>query len=196
MLSDTDILATRYVGWIDVAPFDATRVQPASYDVTLGERFLVFDDVHGVIDCARDEQMIEARLEPNGSFMLLPGEFALGATVETITLSPSFAAIVAGKSSLARRGLAIESAGFIDPGFSGQITLELANLTRRPLVLWPGMAVGQVAFLALHTPATRPYGVERGSHYQGQRGPTASAVHHQVAELRERGRVGEAPSPR
>lgn len=192
MLPDAAIQAFRG-HTLDIEPFDPARVQPASYDVTLGDRFLVFEDVAGPIDCAQPVDMVAARLEPDGSFMLPPGEFALAATVETITLSSRMAAVVAGKSSLARRGLAIETAGFIDPGFSGEITLELANLTRRPLVLWPGMAIGQVAFFELLIPAARPYGASRGSHYQGQRGPTVSAVHQQIAEQRAHGRVSETP---
>lgn len=193
MLSDRDIRCFRTYGDLDISPYDDARVQPASYDVTLGEHFLVFEDSHLPIDCAQPVAMLEAPLSDDGSFWLLPGEFALAATVETITLGPRTAAMVAGKSSLARRGLGIETAGFIDPGFAGEITLELANLTQRPLVLWPGMAIGQVAFFELLTPALRPYGATRGSHYQGQRGPTVSAVHQQIAE--QRARVSDVPSP-
>jgi dCTP deaminase len=183
MLSDGGIRLARHALRLGISPWDDLAVQPCSYDVRLGDRFLVYPITEDVLDCAEGAPMLAAPLEDDGSFLLGPAEFALACTEETVTLSDDLAARIEGKSSLARRGLAIHTAGFIDAGFSGQITLELTNLTHRVLRLWPGMRIGQLAFFDLDAPAQAPYGPRRGSHYQGQTGPTPSAVHRQIAEL-------------
>lgn len=182
MLSDVGIHTAHSALRLGITPWEDEAVQPCSYDVRLGPRFLVYPNGDEVLDCAEPAAMEEAELEADGSFLLYPRSFALACTVETVTLPDDLAARIEGKSSLARRGLAIHTAGFIDAGFSGQITLELSNMTARPLRLIPGMRIGQLAFFELDMPARHPYGLGRGSHYQHQTGPTLSAVHEQVAE--------------
>ncbi|MGB1101350.1 MAG: dCTP deaminase, partial [Pontimonas sp.] len=119
-------------------------------------------------------RMVE--VDPTEAFVLHPGEFVLGATFEVVTLPDNVAARLEGKSSLGRLGLLTHStAGFIDPGFSGHVTLELSNVATLPITLWPGMKIGQLCFFRLSSAAEHPYGSEKyGSRYQGQRGPTAS----------------------
>ncbi len=121
----------------------------------------------------------EVEATPDDPFILHPGEFVLGATAEVIGLADDIVARLEGKSSLGRIGLLIHStAGFIDPGFNGQVTLELSNVANLPIAIYPGMKIGQVSFYQLSTPAENPYGsAGAGSKYQGQRGPTASRVH-------------------
>lgn len=182
LLSDRDILAAVDAGEIGLDPWDPAMVQPASVDVRLDKFFRVFENHrYPNIDPAQEQpeltRMIEvAEGEP---FVLHPGEFALASTFEAITLGPSVAARLEGKSSLGRLGLLTHStAGFIDPGFSGHVTLELSNMATLPVVLWPGMKVGQFCFFQLSSPAETPYGSEKyGSRYQGQRGPTPSRSH-------------------
>ena len=115
-------------------------------------------------------------VDPQEGFVLHPGEFVLGSTLETVSLPDDLAARVEGKSSLGRLGLLTHAtAGFVDPGFTGHVTLELSNVATLPIMLWPGMKIGQLAFFRLSSSSENPYGSERyGSHYQGQRGPTAS----------------------
>lgn len=154
-------------------------LQPASIDVRLDRSFLVFNSHrHAFIDPAvrQDDLTREVRVESGEPFVLHPGEFVLGSTLERVSLPDTLAARLEGKSSLGRLGLITHStAGFIDPGFEGHVTLELSNLATLPLKLWPGMKVGQLAVFELSSPAEHPYGsAVRGSRYQGQRGPTAS----------------------
>ena len=122
--------------------------------------------------------------EPGEPFVLHPGEFVLGSTLELCTLPDDLAGRLEGKSSLGRLGLLTHStAGFIDPGFSGHITLELSNVANLPITLWPGMKIGQLCLLRLTSPAEHPYGsAQAGSKYQGQRGPTPVAL---VSELHQ-----------
>ena len=179
LLSDRDIAAEVDARRVVLAPWDPSMIQPSSVDVRLDKYFRLFDNhKYPVIDPAQDQpeltRLVEA--DPADGFVLHPGEFVLGSTLETVTLPDDLAARVEGKSSLGRLGLLTHAtAGFVDPGFSGHVTLELSNVATLPIMLWPGMKIGQPAFFRLSSPAENPYGSAKyGSHYQGQRGPTAS----------------------
>jgi len=179
MLGDEDILAAVAAGGIRLEPWDPAMVQPASVDVRLDRYFLVFDNhKYPFIDPAQEQPELTHLVEtpPGEPFMLHPGDFVLGSTRECVTLGPAIAARVEGKSSLGRLGLLTHAtAGFIDPGFSGHITLELSNVATLPICLYPGMRVGQLCFFEMSAPVAHPYGSDRaGSHYQDQRGPTPS----------------------
>src|SRR5947199_5258990 len=154
-------------------------VQPSSIDVRLDKYFRVFENHrYPHIDPAEQQDDLTRMVEtaPGEPFILHPGEFVLGSTYETITLADDIASRLEGKSSLGRLGLLTHStAGFIDPGFSGHVTLELSNVATLPITLWPGMKVGQLCIFRLSSPAEHPYGsAVYGSRYQGQRGPTPS----------------------
>ncbi len=179
LLSDRDIRIELDSGRIGLDPLDLDMVQPSSVDVRLDRFFRLFDNhKYQHIDPAQDQpdltRMVE--VEPTEAFVLHPGEFVLGATFEVVTLPDDVAARLEGKSSLGRLGLLTHStAGFIDPGFSGHVTLELSNVATLPITMWPGMKIGQLCFFRLSSAAEHPYGSEKyGSRYQGQRGPTAS----------------------
>ncbi|MGC0141737.1 MULTISPECIES: dCTP deaminase [unclassified Pseudactinotalea] len=179
LLSDRDIRAELDAGRLGLDPFEASMVQPSSVDVRLDRFFRLFDNhKYRVIDPAADQpdltRLLEA--EPDEPFVLHPGEFVLGSTYELITVPDDIAARLEGKSSLGRLGLLTHStAGFIDPGFSGHVTLELSNTATLPILLWPGMKIGQLCYFRLSSPAEHPYGSgAQGSRYQDQRGPTAS----------------------
>ena len=179
LLSDRDIRAELSSGRVRLEPLDEAMVQPSSVDVRLDRFFRLFDNhKYPVIDPAQDQPDLTRQVEvaPDEPFVLHPGEFVLGSTYEGVTLPADLAARLEGKSSLGRLGLLTHStAGFIDPGFSGHVTLELSNVATLPIMLWPGMKIGQLCFFRLSSPAEHPYGSERyGSRYQGQRGPTAS----------------------
>ena len=181
VLSDRTLRERLAAGSIVVTPFEPDHVQPASIDLRLDERFLVFDAARGAaIDLADPpaELMREVKASDADPFVLHPGQFALGATLESVGVPDDLVGRLEGKSSLGRLGLLIHStAGFIDPGFAGQITLELGNVAALPLVLRPGMRIGQISFLQMTSAAERPYGsTGLGSHYQGQSGPTRSAL--------------------
>ena len=187
LLSDRDIKAFLDSGEIKIDPLDRASIQPSSLDLVLGNQFRILDKQRlAVIDATNPEKDITnlVEIQSDGRFLFHPGEFVLGTTVEKITLGNQVAAQLEGKSSLGRLGLMIHStAGFIDPGFSGQITLELSNVSRIPIVLKPGMKIGHLAFLKLSSPCLRPYGSKGlGSKYQGQIGPTESRP--SVSELR------------
>jgi dCTP deaminase len=179
LLSDRDILAEIDARRVALDPFDEAMVQPSSVDVRLDRFFRVFENhKYPHIDPMQDQPDLTRQVEPDGEepFILHPGEFVLGSTYEVITLPDDVAARLEGKSSLGRLGLLTHStAGFIDPGFSGHVTLELSNVATLPIKLWPGMKIGQLCFFRLSSPTERPYGsTEYSSRYQGQRGPTAS----------------------
>ena len=179
LLSDRDILAEVEEKRVQLDPFDAAMVQPSSVDVRLDRFFRVFENHrYPHIDPASDQPDLTRAVEPDGDepFILHPGEFVLGSTYEVVTLPDDIAARLEGKSSLGRLGLLTHStAGFIDPGFSGHVTLELSNVATLPIKLWPGMKIGQLCFFRLSSPAEHPYGSAKyGSRYQGQRGPTPS----------------------
>jgi dCTP deaminase len=179
LLSDRDILAEIDAQRIRVEPYDESMIQPSSIDFRLDRFFRVFENHrYPHIDPAADQSDLTRVVEPDGDepFILHPGEFVLGSTFEVVTLPDDIAARVEGKSSLGRLGLLTHAtAGFVDPGFSGHVTLELANVATLPIKLYPGMKIGQLCFFRLSSPAEHPYGSEKyGSRYQGQRGPTPS----------------------
>lgn len=179
LLSDRDILDEIDAKRIVVDPWDESMLQPSSIDVRLDRYFRVFENhMYPHIDPAVDQADLTRQVEPEGDepFILHPGEFVLGSTYEGITLPDDVAARVEGKSSLGRLGLLTHAtAGFVDPGFSGCVTLELANVATLPIKLYPGMKIGQFCFFRLSSPAEHPYGSQKyGSRYQGQRGPTPS----------------------
>ena len=179
LLSDRDIRAEIAAGRVAVEPFAESMVQPSSVDVRLDRFFRVFENhKYSVIDPSIEQSELtrEVIVEPNEHFILHPGEFVLASTYEVITLPDDIAGRLEGKSSLGRLGLLTHStAGFIDPGFSGHITLELSNVANLPVKLFPGMKIGQLCLINLSSPAEHPYGsAVYASRYQGQRGPTAS----------------------
>jgi dCTP deaminase len=179
ILSDRDLRAEISAGRIIVEPFDESCVQPSSIDVKVHNLFRVFrNHTAGVLDVKRDLTDLTELVEvpEDGVFMLHPGEFVLGSTLERVAVPNDLVARVEGKSSLGRLGLLIHStAGFIDAGFDGHVTLELANVANLPITLYPGMKIGQVSFMKMTSPAENPYGSgAKGSKYQGQRGPTPS----------------------
>ena len=179
LLSDRDIQAELTAGRIGLEPSDPAMIQPSSVDVRLDRYFRLFDNhKYPFIDPAEDQPELTHLIEvdPTEPFILHPGEFVLGSTYEQITLPNNIAARLEGKSSLGRLGLLTHStAGFIDPGFSGHVTLELSNVATLPIKLWPGMKIGQLCFFQLSSPAQNPYGTGAyANRYQGQRGPTAS----------------------
>jgi len=179
LLSDRDIRAELDSGRVALDPFDAEMVQPSSIDVRLDRFFRVFENHrYPHIDPSIEQPELTRVVEPDGDepFILHPGEFALASTYEVVTLPDDVAGRLEGKSSLGRLGLLTHStAGFIDPGFSGHVTLELSNVATLPIKLWPGMKIGQLCLIRLSSPAEHPYGSAKyGSRYQGQRGPTPS----------------------
>lgn len=185
ILSDRSLHEQLDAGRIVIDPLDETLIQPSSVDVRISNLFRVFrNHTHGIIDVKVDmvdlTELIEIPADENGvgddPFILHPGEFVLGSTLERIAVPDDLVGRVEGKSSLGRLGLLIHStAGFIDAGFDGHITLELANVASLPITLYPGMKIGQVSFMQMTSPADNPYGAgAKGSKYQGQRGPTPS----------------------
>ena len=182
VLSDKSIREEIAAGRIEISPFADSDVQPASVDLHLDGKVLVFrNSTAPYVDLRRDipdlHEMVE--IKDDQPFILHPGEFVLGNTLERISLSDSIVARLEGKSSLGRIGLLIHStAGFVDPGWNGTLTLELSNVSRLPLTLYKGMPIGQISFQYLSTPAENPYGSEAlRSRYQGQTEPTASRAH-------------------
>ena len=179
ILSDIAIRAALEKGRIRIDPFDPAMVQPSSVDVRVDRYFRVFESHrYGFIDpkSPQPDLTSEIQTDVDQPFVLHPGEFVLGSTLERIAVPDDLVGRVEGKSSLGRLGLLIHStAGFIDAGFDGHITLELANVASLPITLYPGMKIGQVSFMRMTTPAEHPYGRgAQGSKYQGQRGPTPS----------------------
>lgn len=182
LLSDKDIKLEIGAGRIGIEPYDVAMVQPSSIDVRLDRFFRVFENHrYPHIDPSSEQSELTREIAPVGDepFVLHPGEFVLGSTYEVVTLPNDIAARLEGKSSLGRLGLLTHStAGFIDPGFSGHVTLELANVATLPILLYPGMKIGQVCFFRMTSEAEHPYGSSvYGSRYHGQRGPTPSRSH-------------------
>ena len=179
VLSDRTIrrlVAERQIG---IDPFDDTLVQPSSVDVRVDRFFRVFHNArYAFIDVKEPQEELTELVEIDDErpFILHPGEFVLGSTLERVQLPDDLVARLEGKSSLGRLGLLIHStAGFIDPGWDGHVTLELSNVANLPITIYYGMKIGQLSFVQLTEPAERPYGSEAlGSKYQGQRGPTPS----------------------
>ena len=179
LLSDRDLRAEIDAGRVALEPYDPQMIQPSSVDVRLDRFFRVFENHrYPHIDPSVEQAELTRLVEPEGEepFILHPGEFVLGSTYEVVTLPDDVAGRLEGKSSLGRLGLLTHStAGFIDPGFSGHVTLELSNVATLPIKLWPGMKIGQLCLFRLSSPAEHPYGSSvYGSRYQGQRGPTPS----------------------
>lgn len=179
ILSDRTIRECLTDGRITIDPLADSAVQPSSVDVCLDHRFLVFrNHTRGLIDVKQDLSDLTEPVEASAGdpFILHPGEFVLGSTLERIALPDDLVGRLEGKSSLGRLGLLIHStAGFIDAGWDGQITLELSNVASLPITLYPGMKIGQVSFMQMTTPAENPYGSGAiGSKYQGQVGPRPS----------------------
>lgn len=182
LISDADIKKFVEIGMINLVPFDSNMIQPSSIDVRLDRFFCVFDNhKYEAIDPKIEQPGLTQNVEidPDGFFVLHPGEFALASTYEVVTLGNKIAARFEGKSSLGRLALATHiTAGFIDPGFSGHVTLELKNNNTLPIKLYPGMKIGQLAFFEVSSQVDNEYGSEKyGSHYQHQRGPTPSKTY-------------------
>ncbi|WP_028648689.1 dCTP deaminase [Nocardiopsis sp. CNT312] len=182
LLSDRDIRSEIDAGRVGIDPFDPDLVQPSSIDVRLDRYFRVFENHrYPHIDPSVEQPGLTRLVEPRGddAFVLHPGEFVLASTYEVVSLPDDLASRLEGKSSLGRLGLLTHStAGFIDPGFSGHVTLELSNVATLPIKLYPGMKIGQLCLFRLSSSAEYPYGSARyGSRYQGQRGPTPSRAH-------------------
>lgn len=181
LLSDRDLKAEITAERVRVEPYDPGMIQPSSIDVRLDKFFRVFENHrYPHIDPAEEQTDLTRLIEAGDeAFILHPGEFVLGSTYEVVTLPDDIAGRLEGKSSLGRLGLLTHStAGFIDPGFSGHVTLELSNVATLPIKLWPGMKIGQLCLFRLSSPAEHPYGSSvYGSRYQGQRGPTPSRSH-------------------
>jgi dCTP deaminase len=179
LLSDGDIRSEIESGRVKIDPYDRSMVQPCSVDVRLDRYFRVFENhKYPHIDPAVEQpdltRLVES--EPDEAFVLHPGEFVLASTYEVFLLPDDIAGRLEGKSSLGRLGLLTHAtAGWIDPGFSGHVTLELSNVATLPIKLWPGMKIGQLCLFRTSSPVEHPYGSqEYGSRYQGQRGPTPS----------------------
>ena len=182
VLSDRTIRAEIEAGRITIDPYDASLVQPSSVDVRVDRRFRVFrNSRYPYIDVRQAMEELTEPVEVTGgeAFILHPGEFVLGQTLERVTLPDDLVARLEGKSSLGRLGLLIHStAGFVDPGFSGNLTLELSNVANLPITIYEGMPIGQISFMRMDGPVERAYGSETmGSKYQGQGEPTPSRFH-------------------
>jgi dCTP deaminase len=182
ILSDRDIRAAIEAGRIVIDPFSPEAIQPSSVDLHVDRRFRVFrNNRYPFIDVRTDQpdltELVE--IDPEQPFILHPGEFVLGSTLERVTLPDDLVARLEGKSSLGRLGLLIHStAGYVDPGWDGNLTLELSNVANLPITLYYGMKIGQISFQRMSSPVEVAYGDGRiGSKYRGQTDPTASRYH-------------------
>jgi dCTP deaminase len=192
ILSDRDIRARLAAGDLKIAPMldERVQIQPASVDLRLSSEFIVYRPGDVLCLDPRDPDSLSAAVEriavvDGDSFLLSPGDFALGSTLETVSIPEDLVGQVDGRSSVGRLAVVVHAtAGLIDPGFTGQITLELSNIGRIPVRLYPGMRIAQIVLLRMTSRAERPYGKERGSSYHGQSGP-------QVSRLR----LDEPPTP-
>jgi dCTP deaminase len=186
ILSDRTIREQIEAGRIVIDPFDPACVQPSSVDLHVDAEFRVFrNNRYPFIDVKQAQDLTElVEVKPDEPFILHPGEFVLGSTLERVAIPDDLVARLEGKSSLGRLGLLIHStAGYVDPGWDGYLTLELSNVANLPITIYPGMKIGQISFFQLTTPAETPYG-GAGSKYQGQRGPTASRIHEEFSKDR------------
>jgi dCTP deaminase len=187
ILSDRDIRTELEAGRIIIDPYDERCLQPSSIDLHVDSQFRVFANSRYPFIDVREEmpdltELVEVK--PDEPFILHPGEFVLGSTLERVALPDDLVARLEGKSSLGRLGLLIHStAGYVDPGWDGYLTLELSNVANLPITIYPGMKIGQISFFQLTTAADTPYG-GAGSKYQGQRGPTASRIHEEFTKDR------------
>jgi dCTP deaminase len=187
ILADVDIRKELAAGRIEIDPFDDAAVQPSSVDLHVDAQFRVFaNSRYPYIDVRAPMPDLTELVEITGDepFILHPGEFVLGSTRERVRLPDDLVARLEGKSSLGRLGLLIHStAGYVDPGWDGYLTLELSNVASLPITIYAGMKIGQISFFRLTSPAENPYGSARtGSKYQGQRGPTASRYFEEFRE--------------
>jgi dCTP deaminase len=181
VLSDRSIKKALAAGHLGIEPLDEQAIQPASVDLRLDGVFRIFrTTTRPYVDVAQDVDDLTELVEisPEEPFVIHPGSFCLGSTLETITIPNDIVARVDGKSSLGRLGLLVHAtAGYVDPGWTGKLTLELSNQSQMPIALYYGMRVAQISFIELTTPVDRPYGsAELGSKYQGQTGPTPSRI--------------------
>ncbi len=186
ILSDHTIREQLAAGRIVIDPFDPACVQPSSVDLHVDAEFRVFrNNRYPFIDVKQAQDLTElVEVKPDEPFILHPGEFVLGSTLERVAIPDDLVARLEGKSSLGRLGLLIHStAGYVDPGWDGYLTLELSNVANLPITIYPGMKIGQISFFRLTTAADTPYG-GAGSKYQGQRGPTASRIHEEFTKDR------------
>jgi dCTP deaminase len=187
ILSDRTIREQIEAGRIVIDPFDPASIQPSSVDLHVDAEFRVFrNNRYPFIDVKQEQQDLTEVVEvkPDEAFILHPGEFVLGSTLERVAIPDDLVARLEGKSSLGRLGLLIHStAGYVDPGWDGYLTLELSNVANLPITIYPGMKIGQISFFMLTTPAETPYGTA-GNKYQGQRGPTASRIHEEFTKDR------------
>jgi len=179
ILSDKSIREALAAGRIVIDPLDESAIQPSSVDLHVDRYFRVFrSHTERVIDVKKNQESLTELVEinPDEPLILHPGEFVLGSTLERVVLGDDLVGRLEGKSGLGRLGLLIHStAGFVDPGFAGHLTLELSNVASLPITVYPGMKIGQISFLRMTSPAERPYGSSAlGSKYQNQRGPTPS----------------------
>src|SRR5213082_1868817 len=193
VLSDRTIATLIADGRIEIDPYDAGLLQPSSLDVRVDRYFRVFHNArYPYIDVKQPQDELTELVEVHDDqpFILHPGEFVLRSTLERVRLPDDLVARLEGKSSLGRLGLLIHStAGYVDPGWDGYLTLELSNVANLPITIYPGMKIGQISFFRLTTPADEPYGSKsRRSKYQGQRGPTASKFFEEFATERSSGR--------
>jgi len=191
VLSDRDIRSAIESGEVRIDPYDPRDLQPSSVDLHLDRSFRVFrNNRYAFIDVRTPQPDLTEllRVDDDEPFILHPGEFVLGQTVEWVELPIDLVARLEGKSSLGRLGLLIHStAGYVDPGWRGNLTLELSNVANLPIALYYGMRIGQISFFKMSSPVDRPYGsAELGSKYQGQSEPTASAFHRDFAQGKSR----------
>ena len=182
ILSDRDIRAAIEAGRIVIEPFTPEAIQPSSVDLHVDRRFRVFrNNRYPFIDVRTDQPDLTELVEIDAEqpFILHPGEFVLGSTLERVSLPDDLVARLEGKSSLGRLGLLIHStAGYVDPGWDGNLTLELSNVANLPITLYYGMKIGQISFQRMSSPVEVAYGDDRiGSKYRGQTDPTASRYH-------------------
>jgi len=187
VLADRTIRRLLEEGSIEIEPYDESLLQPSSVDVRVDRFFRVFHNArYPYIDVRKPQEDLTelVEIEDDSPFILHPGEFVLGSTLERIRLPDDLVARLEGKSSLGRLGLLIHStAGFVDPGWNGHVTLELSNVANLPITIYYGMKIGQLSFVQLTERAERPYGThDLGSKYQGQRGPTPSRYWQNFAE--------------
>ena len=199
VLSDRDIRAAIASGEVRIDPYDPQDLQPSSVDLHLDRSFRVFrNNRYAFIDVRTPQPDLTEllRVDDDEPFILHPGEFVLGQTVEWVELPNDLVARLEGKSSLGRLGLLIHStAGYVDPGWKGNLTLELSNVANLPIALYFGMRIGQISFFRMSSTVDRPYGsAELGSKYQGQSEPTASAFHRDFAESRGRPLPADVPA--
>ena len=195
VLADRTIVRLLEAGRIEIDPYDPALLQPSSVDVRVDRYFRVFrNNLYPYIDVRQEQEALTELVEiGDDPFVLHPGEFVLGSTLERVRLPDDLVARLEGKSSLGRLGLLIHStAGFIDPGFDGHVTLELSNVANLPITIYAGMKIAQLSFVQLSEPAAVPYGAGTlGSKYQGQKGPTPSRYWQNFAEG-ERGAGGSS----